>query len=248
MKRFDLHTQEEVNKTVVELLREYGGRGYILFLSGGDSPKDLYKHLSRSKEYPFPASIAQVDERMNGITTHPDSNYLLIKKTGFINRVIREHGGHGNFYHMNKEKGIEMDLGTYEITLNDLLSKYENSIAIMGMGMDGHTAGILPESLAVMNSKNLVEAYHSNDEYKLRMTITPKCIKEKITKVVLLLVGEEKIKEFDRIWEQENDVYNYPVLVYKDIKDLNVVCLYLPTSEDPEPGSPLQKILKVFTK
>jgi 6-phosphogluconolactonase/glucosamine-6-phosphate isomerase/deaminase len=248
MNRIELHTQNELNSKVTELLKEFEGRGYILFLSGGDSSFDLYKYLSRSTDYPFPAAVAQVDERMDGVTSHPKSNYLMHHKSGVINRAVKEHGSASNYYHMNKEQGIELDLQNYEKTLNDLFANYKNSVAIMGMGMDGHTAGILPESLAVMDSQHLVEAYHTEDEFKLRMTITPKCIKENISKVILLLVGEEKIRRFDRIWGEENDVYNYPVLVYKDIKDLNVLCLYLPTLGAPAQGSLLQKILRIFAK
>lgn len=107
----------------------------LLLLSGGSTPKELYQTLVREKKLKVKA-IGMVDERKDR------SNFKMIKGTGLLDYL--EASGK-NFYPM-------INAQEYDATVHDLISSSKNKIAIMGIGEDGHTAG-LPAKLKTQNSK-----------------------------------------------------------------------------------------------
>lgn len=114
----------------------------LLLLSGG-SQKILYEMLAQEKKLK-PFAVAMVDERF-GEKMHENSNEKMIRETGLIadletRRVV--------FYPvLSGNTDIAKTAVDYERTMKDLLSKAGKKVAILGIGPDGHTAGIVPNRL-----------------------------------------------------------------------------------------------------
>ncbi len=119
----------------------------VLYLSGGKTPKELYSKLAR-EEGVVPGAVGMVDERyptsprLRGASVrfHENSNEKMIQDTGFLRYLqmldipfypILQPG-------LNREEtAIE-----YDAKLRSLQSTFPKHIGILGIGVDGHTAGI----------------------------------------------------------------------------------------------------------
>lgn len=223
MKIVELDTPSEHIERVISMLSDIGSKEYLLMLSGGNSPKQLYNHMSFSFTYPFPMDVGMVDERWGEFSQHSRSNELIIKNTGLMGRIRWEQS---NFHSILSPKPTYPDdeAASYELELLKLFDIYKDKVvAVLGMGVDGHIAGILPESPAVESEKN-VAAYDSDDEFKQRITVTIKCIMESFSKIILLLDTEEKCGVFNKIMRFESSVNKHPVLSLKNLKDVTVFC------------------------
>jgi 6-phosphogluconolactonase len=73
-------------------------------------------------------------------------------------------------------------------------------VGIFGIGTDGHTAGILPESPAVKVKDSLLTSYEGPDFY--RITVTPAFI-ERVNAAILYAKGEEKARVLRTLLQDE---------------------------------------------
>ncbi|MDO8686880.1 MAG: 6-phosphogluconolactonase, partial [Candidatus Berkelbacteria bacterium] len=123
---------------VLNLLHDLVDRKTALFLSGGSTPKDLYAKIAKDKKL-IPGAVAMVDERY-GKRFHKDSNELMIKNTGLISYFEKNNI---RFYSiLQKDTKREDTALQYDETVSFLLSHFPKSVAILGIGVDGHTAGL----------------------------------------------------------------------------------------------------------
>lgn len=223
MKITELKTPSEHVGKVINILSGMGNKEYFLLLSGGNSPKQLYNHMSFSFSYHFPIDVGMVDERWGESSKHSDSNELMIKNSGLMGRMKWEQS---NFHPILSPKPLypQEEANAYELELLKLFEIYQGrTVAILGMGVDGHIAGVLPHSPAI-DSDKYVLAYDSDDQYKKRITMTIKCIMERLSKIVLLLDTEEKCGVFQKAMKMESDIHKYPVTALKNLKDVHVFC------------------------
>ncbi len=163
----------------------------LLLLSGG-SAVELYKSLTEfikesDLDWKF-LRIAQVDERFFGTFNNDDINAHQVEKTGL--------------WEVCKKKKIPYLLISQEGTLSDSTKEYNKNleklfkecvykIAVLGIGDDGHTAGLLPGYKRVWNTANLVAGYKNLGRFNQRITITPKAIRM-LDQVIVMAVGEKK--------------------------------------------------------
>jgi 6-phosphogluconolactonase/glucosamine-6-phosphate isomerase/deaminase len=213
---------EEQAKYVISQLNIYDD--YLLLLSGGKTPDELYYQMANDPTYKVPRHVAQVDERWGHIPMHDVSNYKMIMESGFIVRMEREH----KIWHpmLIGENTLDKSAVLYNSILSDMFVEYSGHIVgIFGMSLDGHIAGIIPDSSPI-TSKELVEGYVSEDKYKGRITMTISAIRDHVTTAVVLLNSKDKYESFKRILKEEKDVNKYPVLVFNEMHDVEVV--YIP--------------------
>lgn len=132
-----------------------------LFLSGGRTPKELYKQLAH--EELSVGAVGMVDERYEE-KFHKDSNELMIKGTGLLrildlmqvpfypilNPVISRSETTRNpitssdeISHFVRNDNVRERLAEeYDQKVRKLLATFQTHVAILGVGIDGHTAGI----------------------------------------------------------------------------------------------------------
>jgi 6-phosphogluconolactonase/glucosamine-6-phosphate isomerase/deaminase len=224
MKTVELSTPSEHIEKVINVLAGMGGKDYLLLLSGGLPVKQLYNHLSFSFTYPFPADVGLTDELWGEFSQHSDSNELMVKNTGLMGRMRWEKS---NFHPILSPKPTypKVEAGGYELELLKLFEAYKNKVvAVLSMGLDGSIAGMVPGSETAVDSEKFVVSYDSREENKTRITVTAKCLMERIGKVILLVDTEEKCGVLNKLFKFENDNREFPVLTLKHMKDVTAFC------------------------
>ncbi|MFC1748498.1 6-phosphogluconolactonase [Pseudomonadota bacterium] len=186
-------------------------------LSGGSSPKNLYKALSTRADSNFEhTEFFQVDERYVP-RDDDESNYKLINETLLSNSAKKEKA----FHFFDTSLPIEESLATYEKEIEDV----EFDLCILGVGQDFHTASLFPNSPALKEERPV--AHTQTEEYavKDRLTITfPQILKSKHILVLLIGLDKNKIEaELTRALAQvPRDTDKYPALRLLDHPDLTI--------------------------
>lgn len=142
----------EISKTAVEK----NGK-FTVALSGGKSPRGIYRKLSESKNLlPWKHThIFQVDERFVP-RRHPDSNYSLIKKNLLKNTHIPKR----NIHPIGIGKSAALSAARYEKDIRKFfnlkgkeLPKFD--LIMLGIGEDGHTASLF-STKDILNGKDKI--------------------------------------------------------------------------------------------
>lgn len=166
------------------LLYKYCNSQTVLFLSGGSTPKALYQTLSKEQKLKVEA-VALVDERF-GLPMHQDSNEKMISDTDLFEYFKSLNTP---MFKVLNGKDIKNTTKEYEKKVSKLLNNYKQKIAILGIGEDGHTAGIPAGSY---NSKDLVIKIDDfPSEFKKRITLTFTAL-EIMDKLIVLVFGDGK--------------------------------------------------------
>jgi len=132
-------------------------------------------HLSRSGEPVPPCSISLIDERF-GPAGHSDSNWLLLQNQGISFSTLIPHpvltARDSNDTSFRK---TEADFASF---ISHAVHRHQQGelyiAAILGIGSDGHTAGILPgtEAARIPLSAGQFTAAYQSTPYR-RITVAP---------------------------------------------------------------------------
>lgn len=196
----DFHAAVEKAK---EILYEKVDRKTVLFLSGGATPKSLYSALAEDKIIK-PAAVGLIDERF-GKKFHEKSNEAMIQETGFLDYLKQQNIPFHPIItrRLSRQKTAE----EYDKTSRDLFFHFQKSIAIMGIGTDGHTAGIIPNRKDFTDplfdeGKQQLFVGDYNDEksdYKERISMTFAGL-SLIDYFIILAFGKEKKKPLQQMF------------------------------------------------
>lgn len=171
---------------IIALLREYLSLydGVNLALSGGKSPIEFFEILSREDCDWEKCNISLVDERIVALS-NADSNANLIR-TYFLKNLAKKSNFQAYFDDPN-------------LPLNELVNRANASykqpdIAILGMGLDGHTASLFPEAKefewALQTEQNIISISPKNAPYK-RLSMSLFAL-ENCKKIFLSIATKEK--------------------------------------------------------
>jgi 6-phosphogluconolactonase len=192
---------------------------FVVALSGGRTPKALYELLATDERYRESVSWKDVyfffgDER-HVLPDHPDSNFRMANEALFkkipvpasnIFRVPTELADASDaanryqqallaFFASNSE--IEDDLPVFDLIL-------------LGMGPDGHTASLFPETAALDEKVKWVVANWVAKFASWRITITFPVINH-ARAVAFLVTGRDKAPIIKKIVNGSGDLLHYPV-------------------------------------
>lgn len=193
IKIVQVKNSEEGIEACKKLLYEMVSKSAVLFLSGGSTPKTLYEILAKDGKLNAGA-VAMVDERF-GEKWYEDSNELMIKNTQLLSFLQKSNT---EFYPILQNENIEDTAMQYDETARYLFNYFQKSVAILGIGADGHTAGIpaIEEiSQKILNDKfSLVDFYDDKESfYKQRITLTFLGL-SKIDQIIVMVFGKDKKK------------------------------------------------------
>jgi 6-phosphogluconolactonase/glucosamine-6-phosphate isomerase/deaminase len=208
--------EEEIATFVAEAINSKlaEGKNVLWFVSGGSAikiqsqiaPKIKVDHLGK-------LVITLTDERF-GELNHADSNWFQLIKSGFEipnSKMIP-------FLSGKDFRGTTIELR--EIMKREL-AEADYKIGIFGIGIDGHTAGVLPFSDAV-NSSELICSYETPTFN--RITITPKVIVD-LDEAFLFAMGENKWPILEKL-QKEFPIDEYPSQILKRIPLLTIFSDY----------------------
>jgi 6-phosphogluconolactonase len=152
---------------------------FAVALSGGTTPKEVYRRLSREKVDWKKIWLFWSDERAVP-PTHPDSNYKMAMEAGFAevppNQIFR----------MKGEGDLQKNAADYRDLIHRTLDKHLFDLVMLGVGEDGHTASLFPRT-AALHSNETVAANWIEEKKTWRLTLTFPCINQSRHSMILAL-------------------------------------------------------------
>lgn len=123
-----------------EFLYDTVDRKTVLFLSGGKTPFAFYQLLAQERIL-MPAAVGMVDERYVE-PMHENSNEKMVADSGLLAYLETLNIP---FYSMLQEHlTVEQSAREYDSLTRKLFFSLPKSVAILGIGIDGHIASIMP--------------------------------------------------------------------------------------------------------
>jgi 6-phosphogluconolactonase len=187
----------ECQDVLSEALSKHGVA--TLLVSGGSTPAPLYEALSKTELNWKKIKVALVDERWVD-NDHSASNEALVKRSLLINNAKA-----AEFIGM-KTSAITALAGQAETEANYRRLPQPFSLAIVGMGPDGHTASLFPHAKGLtqaiqIDNENLTAAINATQSEVTgpnteRLTLTLSALM-KTDRLVILFTGEDKLTVFN---------------------------------------------------
>ncbi|MDD4915644.1 MAG: 6-phosphogluconolactonase [Methylococcales bacterium] len=181
-----------------ESLSKQGGA--TLLVSGGGTPVPLYEALSRTELAWKKIKVALVDERWVD-QQHTASNEALIKRSLLINNAKA-----ASFIGM-KTADKHASKGQSETEAQYRALPQPFTVALVGMGADGHTASLFPHAdglgkalkaesdqlTCAINAKPSPVTGPNTERLSLTLAGLLKC-----ERLIILITGEDKLAVFDQ--------------------------------------------------
>jgi 6-phosphogluconolactonase len=186
---------------------------FSVALSGGSTPRTLYRLLAgppfrKAIDWPR-VHLFWGDERFVP-ADHPDSNYRLARES-FIEQVPIPPQ---NVHPIPTGAGDpEAAAAEYEETLRRFFAPgggYPRfDLAFLGLGAEGHTASLFPESPALSETRRLVAATYVQKLNAWRLSLTPPVLRS-ARHVIFLVSGPDKTAILREVLEGPYDPRRLP--------------------------------------
>jgi 6-phosphogluconolactonase len=174
-----------------------------LALSGGGTPKNMFRQLSQFDLDWSAVWITLVDERWVAVD-NPDSNEQLLREN-----LLQDKAAQAHFVSLKNSANDAAD-GLAEVAQRLAQMPRPFAMVVLGMGGDGHTASWFPQA------SNLDELLDTNAEQRIAATEPVTAPHQRITltlaavldsrEIVVHITGEEKKSVLERAREN-----NYPI-------------------------------------
>jgi len=178
---------------------------FTVALSGGSTPNALFKRL---KDHP---DVKRIDwkkvflfwsDERSVPPTSPDSNFGQAMSSGMQGFGIP----HLQIFRMEADFHIEENAKRYEEVITAHVPNCSFDLMMLGVGEDGHTASLFPETKALKESTRLVVANEVPQKKTWRMTMTYPLI-NKARSIAIYALGERKAPIIEELFKQKVDVY-----------------------------------------
>ncbi len=213
-------TIEELNDFAAEKFIEIGSQAiskcdqFTVALAGGSTPKSLYKLLA-SEVYKDKIEWSSVffffgDER-NVLPDDAESNYRMANENLFQPLEIHAE----NIFHWNTELEVaEVIAQDYETKIIDFFDLTENEfprfdLILLGMGDDGHTASLFPNTAALNENKKIAVENRVEKLDTRRLTLTFPAINN-AENIMFLIKGADKAEILKNVAEGEFEPQKFP--------------------------------------
>lgn len=189
-------------------------QGPVLLLVSGGSNILLAVNICNNLQLTNQLTLGLVDERY-GPVGHPDSNWAQLLDAGLKTEEIH------SLPVLEFDQPIETTSARYLERLTSAIDTNTSLIAIFGIGTDGHTSGILPNSPA-LKSTDIVTHFVGPDFP--RITTTPMFMPF-VHKAFLVSYGHAKHEQLVRL-QEELPTSVQPAQALKRTQDLTVYSDY----------------------
>lgn len=197
----------------------------LLMLSAG-SALEILGYVDE-KTFSENLTVCMLDDRFS--KTVDINNFLQLQKTDFY--ILAQNAG-VNFLDTlpRSEEQILDTASRFENNLKTWKAKNTSGIIIatLGMGPDGHTAGIFPETdkkrfIDLFQSDPWVVGYNAKNKHKYpeRVTSTLTFFKQ-INEGIAFVCGQEKKQKLDELLANKTEVNLLPATAWAGIKNLAI--------------------------
>ena len=219
--------KEAANFIFLSILKQLKLNKHVLFfITGGSAISVGVKVVELLRNIPNQnllrnLKVTLTDERY-GEVGHKDSNWQQLLDKGFNlpqAKLIPVLTGNNREITVEKfNKNLEEEFKNSKET--------EYKIGLFGIGIDGHTAGILPNSPAI-DSKDWAFGYDAPNFSRnfSRITITPKAI-EKLDEAIVWVQGEDKWKVLQSLLKENTAIIKQPAQILKKVPLLTIFSDY----------------------
>lgn len=202
---FVTHAAEHIESLLHQAIKS---RGFAtLVLSGGNTPKPIYKKLSESTKIDWnKVYIFFGDERYID-SNHTDNNYHM----AYEHLISLIDIPSKNIFPVTTNLPYIDCIVDYEKRITTFFAQHNNQesfdVVLLGLGSDGHIASLFPNTEA-LNEKDKYVVKNTTTEFavKKRISLTMKAF-ENAHHIVFLIAGDEDKKNILQL-SQEN--YNKP--------------------------------------
>ena len=185
------------------------GRRFSVALAGGSTPKALYELLA-TDAYRSRIDWARVEVFFGDERTvppdHKDSNYRMARETLLSKVPIPG----DNVYRMAGERDPNLAAKEYGQVLKEKFGEGGLDLVLLGMGDDGHTASLFPDTAALDETKHRCVANFVPKLNTWRLTLTAPFI-NRAREVILLVSGAGKAARLHEVLEGGPDPRRLPV-------------------------------------
>jgi len=208
LEELSMSAAKEISELIINMVEAKGS--FTLALSGGNTPRTLYRLLASRYRTSIPWDSVQVffcDERY---VPHDDqqSNYRMVKET-LLDSV---HISPENIYPVPTNSPDAADAAQeYEGTLREHLPDRGKifDLVLLGMGGEGHTASLFPGSPALEEKRRWVAAVDVKAAPSRRITLTYPILNA-ASDIFLLVAGKEKATALTEALSQTSDLRQCP--------------------------------------
>ena len=155
---------------------------FAVALSGGSTPKAIYEHLEKRAKLDWSKIWLFWSDERAVPPDHPESNYRMAMES-FKNLPIPP----SQIFRMVGETDIEKNALDYEEKIKRLLGKNLFDLVMLGIGEDGHTASLFPNTAGIKINNRLVISNYISEKKCLRMTLTFPCINQSFHSTIYAL-------------------------------------------------------------
>jgi 6-phosphogluconolactonase len=196
-------------------LQSIEARGlFTLALAGGSTPKKLYGVLATDRALPWDKIHLFFGDERHVPPDDTESNYLMVKKSLLAGGLVPE----GNVHRIRAElPDAQQAAADYEVEMHAFFSKEGRldgeprfDLILLGMGPDGHTASLFPDSRGLEEKERWVIANPVAKFKTDRITFTFPVLNA-ARAIFLLVAGADKAEMLDEVLEKKKTTPVYPV-------------------------------------
>ena len=199
---------ESLSKAFIEVAKKsINERGrFLVALSGGSTPMKLYERLAAEKSDWTRVHFFWGDERCVPVNDEGNS-YGQAKKILFDKISVT------NIHRIESERTPDSATKNYIHTLSLFASPPLDfprfDLVLLGMGEDGHTASLFPNSPVEVDSPVIAVTANYQDRPANRITLTPKVFNEARC-IWFLVTGKNKADILNTVINGEKNLELYP--------------------------------------
>jgi 6-phosphogluconolactonase len=200
---------------VQEAARAVAERGrFAVALAGGSTPEATYEVLARDHagDVDWPNVHVFFGDERTVPPDHEDSNYRMAREA--LLDVVPV----GSVHRMRGEEAPEEAAASYEGELMEFFGEAPPALdlVMLGIGADGHTASLFPETPALEVTDRLVFANPVPKLDATRLTLTAPVLSA-ARSVNFLVAGEGKAEALREILEGDADPRRYPAKLVRPL-------------------------------
>lgn len=215
------NTEEEVLEGLANYFVDVAAKSiadhgqFAVALSGGNSPKKLYKLLA-SPKFRDRVEWGKVhfffgDERYVP-QTDPQSNYLMAKKTILETLDL----SYRQIFPVDTSLSPAEAAAKYTNDINHYFAGVAArfDLVLLGLGDNSHTASLFPHTPVLHDNTASVKEVFLEDQQVFRITMTAPLINQ-AHHIAYLVYGDGKAEAVHHVIEDKRDIENYPAQLIK---------------------------------